>query len=244
MITDRARHYLFSLRELLTMAALAALGGVSGSAVSWVGASLRAAVGLPGGFQFMAGIHLLWLILAVGVVGKPGAGTVTGLLKGAVEFLSGNPHGLIVVLLSGMAGIVVDLVWILAGQRHRLVVYMLAGGLGAASNLLVFKLIVALPAYRSLNLVLIAIAVVAFISGAVLAGILGWSLLKALRRAGLVGTRWPHCSERRTASAWLGIGAFGLLVVFVGTAIVFSLSGAENPGSGKRPIVREVPTMP
>ena len=37
------RHF-FSLHEALIMAALAALGGVSGSAVSWVGASLHAVV--------------------------------------------------------------------------------------------------------------------------------------------------------------------------------------------------------
>jgi energy-coupling factor transport system substrate-specific component len=186
-MTAPQHHHLFSLRELLSMAALAALGGVSSSAVSWVGASLHAAIGLPGGFQFMAGIHILWLILAVGVVGKPGAATVTGLLKGTVEFLSGNPHGLIVVFISGLAGIFVDLGWLLSGLRHRLVVYMLAGGVGAASNLLIVRLLVGAPASRSVNLALLALALVAFVSGAILAGALGWSLLHALRRAGVAG---------------------------------------------------------
>jgi energy-coupling factor transport system substrate-specific component len=244
MMTGRARRYLFSLRDLLTMAAFAALGGVSGSAVSWAGASLHAVVGLPGGFQFMAGIHILWLILAVGVVGKPGAATVTGLLKGAVEFLSGNPHGLIVVLLSGIAGIVVDLVWLPAGRRGGLLIYMLAGGLGAASNLLVFKLIVALPAYRSLNLALLAIAVIAFISGAILAGLLGWSLLQALRRAGVVGTVDQWSSRRPTASVWLGIGASGLLGVLIGTAVFFSLSGSAKSDGGESAALPEARPVP
>ena len=40
---------------------------------------------------------------------SPGAGTVTGLLKGGVELLTGNTHGLLVVLVDVVAGLLVDL---------------------------------------------------------------------------------------------------------------------------------------
>ncbi len=177
------------------MAALAALGGVSGSAVSLVGAAVHAAIGLPGGLQFMAGIHVLWLILAAGLIRKPGAATMTGLLKGVVELLSGNPHGLIAVLMSALAGLTVDLVWVLAGRRERVALFVLAGGMGAASNILIFKLVFSLPSHRVVNLGLAVVTGVAFLSGALLAGVLGWSLIHALRRAGVVGAQGPSLHE-------------------------------------------------
>jgi energy-coupling factor transport system substrate-specific component len=189
-MTDR-RHTFFSLHELLIMAALAALGGVTGSAVSLVGKALHAATGLPGGLQFLAGIHVLWLILAIGLIRKPGAATATALLKGVVELLSGNPHGLIVVLMSGLAGVVVDLAWSLTGRRVGVITFMLVGGLGAASNMLIFKFVLSLPSQRAVNLALFALAGIAFLSGVVLAGALGWSLIQALRRAGAAGVQGP-----------------------------------------------------
>ena len=195
------RGQFFSLHELLIMAALAALGGVSGSAVSWIGHAVRTVTGIPGGLQFMAGAHVLWLILAVGLIRKPGAATVTGLLKGAVELLSSNPHGVLVLLMSGLGALCVDLVWILLGRRDRLLVYMLAGGLGAASNMLVFKIIYSLPSSRVLTIALATLTPVAFVSGALLAGLLGWSLLRALRRAGAAGTQGP--GEARPAGPGL-----------------------------------------
>ena len=75
----RKRSEFFSLHDLLTMAALAALGGVSGAVVSIIRAAVHAIVVLPGGMQFLAGIHVLWLILAVGLVRRPGAATLPGL---------------------------------------------------------------------------------------------------------------------------------------------------------------------
>ncbi len=218
---SRSRPHFFSLHELLIMAALAALGGVSGSAVSLVGAAIHAFIGLPGGLQFMAGIHILWLVLAVGLIRKPGAATVTAVLKGVVELLSGNPHGLIVVLMSGLGGIVVDLVWLLAARRDRVYVYMLAGGLGAASNLLIFKLMFSLPSGRAVDTALWFLSGVAFVSGAWLAGLLGWSLMQALRRAGVVGVLRPTQAGQTAAQTWLSAGAIGTLVVLTGLAVYF-----------------------
>lgn len=222
----------FSLHELLIMAALAALGGVSGSAVSWVGAGLRAITGMPGGLQFLAGIHVLWLVLAVGLIRKPGAATLTGVLKGAVELLSGNPHGLLVLLMSGLGGLAVDLVWLLTGRRDRLITYALAGGFGAASNLLVFKLIYSLPSNRAVSLGLGALTVVAFASGAVLAGLLGWSLMDALRRAGVAGTQAPAQTGTPGIRTWIGAGLVGAVAVLLGMGVYFGGAQTDNKGNG------------
>ncbi|MFH0981047.1 MAG: ECF transporter S component [Planctomycetota bacterium] len=221
----------FSLHELLIMAALAALGGVSSSAVSWVGGVVHTLTGLPGGLQSFAGIHVLWLVLAVGLVRKPGSATVTGLLKGAVELLSGSRHGLVVVLVSGLAGLTVDGVWILTGRRDRLVSYVLAGGLGAASNLLVFKLFYSLPSHRAVTIALAALTPVAFVSGAVLAGLLGWSLMDALRRAGVAGIQSPRETGPPGGRAWVGAGLLAFAAAVIGTALFF----ASAPGKAEPP---------
>ena len=236
MRPQRAHH--FTLHELLVIAALAALGGVSGSAVSWIGASVRAITGLPGNLQFMAGIHILWLVLAVGLIRKPGAATATGVLKGAVELLSGNPHGVIVVLMSALGGFVVDIVWVLAGRRDRLVVYLLAGGFGAASNLLIFRLIVALPDHRAVTMALAALTLVAFVSGMLLAGLLAWSLMDVLRRVGAAGAPPPRPARRPAWRMWLGIAA--VCTVLVSGAMGFFFSAFHNTARA----VQDAPVSP
>lgn len=224
-MTPADRHY-FSLHELLIMAALAALGGVSGSAVSLVGRALFAAIGLPGGLQFLAGLHVLWLVLAIGLIRKPGAATATALLKGSVELLTGNPHGLLVLALSGLAGVTVDVVWLLAAGRNRPWTYVLAGGFAAASNLIIFKLIVALPDHRGVTIGLIALTGVAFVSGAVLAGALGWALLEALRRSGVAGRQSTSAQLPAGRRGWVSVGVLGLVVMLCG--IVAYLAGVKS----------------
>jgi energy-coupling factor transport system substrate-specific component len=224
---SRQRHQFFSLHELLVIAALAALGGVTNSAVSMVRAAIHAVIVVPGGMQFLAGIHVVWLVIALGLIRKPGTGTVTGLLAGVVELLSGNPHGLLVVMYAGLAGVAMDAVWLLLGGRDHLVTYLLAAGVGAASNVAVFAFTASLPTQDAVLTALALMAVVAFISGAILGGLLGWWLLGALRRAGVVGvqpqTQKAH-GKRRT---WASVGAMGLTIALLGVAAYLAKARAD-----------------
>ena len=214
------RHHFFSLHELLIMASLAALGGVCSTMMSNIRAAVHAVVGLPGGMQFTAGVHVVWLVIAVALVRKPGAATVTGLLKGSVELLSGNLHGLLVVLYAVLAGVCVDLVWLLLGRRDRPVTYLLAGGVGTASNVLVLPFLASLPYDEGGLIAVIApLAAVAFVSGVLLAGLLGWSLLQTLRAAGVTGARPPEPSIRGSPRSWAGVGVLGIVLALAGTAI-------------------------
>ena len=103
------RRIYFTTRDLLMMAALAALGGVVSTYVNAIGDLFQSVLGFAGTTQWAAGLHVLWLTLAVGLTRKQGAGTITGLLKGGVELLTGNTHGLLVVLVDIVAGLLVDL---------------------------------------------------------------------------------------------------------------------------------------
>lgn len=192
----RTRYY-FSTRDLLMMAALAALGGVTSTYVNAVGDLFQSILGFAGTTQWAAGLHVLWLTLAVGLTGKQGTGTITGILKGALELLSGNTHGLLVVLVDVVAGVLVDLGFWSFRKKDALVAYVLAGGLASASNVFVFQLFAALPTDVLAYGAMLLVGGMAFISGVLFAGVLGWTLLNALRRAGVVKDRPSEPMGRR-----------------------------------------------
>jgi len=187
----RQHRYHFSTRDLLMMAALAALGGVASTYLNAVGHFFQSMLGFAGTTQWAAGLHVLWLTLAVGLTRKAGAGTVTGILKGVVELLAGSTHGLLVVLVSIVAGILVDLGFLPFRDKERLAAYAFAGGLASASNVFVFQLFASLPADVLAYGAMLLIGTVAFLSGILFAGLLARMLLNALREAGVVRDRPP-----------------------------------------------------
>ena len=200
-------------RDWLMMAALAALGGVTSTYINAIGDLAQSILGFAGSTQWAAGLHVLWLTLAIGLTGRVGAGTLTGILKGSVEFLTGNTHGLLVVLVDVVAGLLVDAVFLFFRRKDRLLAYILAGGLASASNVFVFQLFAALPADLLAYGALALVGGMAAISGVVFAGVLGWVLLGALRRAGVVKDLPAPPRDRRVAPVWVG-GAAILTILF------------------------------
>jgi energy-coupling factor transport system substrate-specific component len=196
------------------MAALAALGGVVSTYVNAIGDFFQSILGFAGTTQWAAGLHVLWLVLAVGLTKKQGAGTITGILKGGVELLTGNTHGLLVVLVDIVAGLLVDLGFLPFRDKDRLPAYCLAGGLASASNVLVFQLFASLPADALAYGVLLIVAGVAAASGVIFAGLLGYTLLRTLRRAGVVRDQAPTPMSRR------------IYIGFLATAVVLSIAFA------------------
>ncbi|MBN1922575.1 MAG: ECF transporter S component [Anaerolineae bacterium] len=206
------RHY-FSTRDLLMMAALAALGGVTGTYVTAAGKVLNSFVGAPGSMQWAAGLHVLWLVLAVGLTGKQGAGTVTAILKGVVELFTGNLHGILVVLVDVVAGLLVDLGFLPFRDKDRLPAYLVAGGLAAASNVFVFQLFAALPADILAYGAMLLAGLLAALSGVVFAGFLGHTLVAVLRRAGVIKDREARPMSRRAYPVFLAAVAVLAIVL-------------------------------
>lgn len=224
----RDRYY-FSTRDLLMMAALAALGGVTSTYVNMVGRVVQSFVKIPGGMQWAAGLHVLWLTLAVGLTGKQGAGAVTGVVKGVVELLTGNTHGLIVVLVDIVAGILVDVGFLPFRDKDRLPGYLLAGGLATLSNVFVFQLFAVLPADMLSYGAILLVGVMAGLSGVVFAGFLAHMLLCTLRRTGVVKDHAPQPMRRRAYAIFLIIA-----MLLAGTLAVY-LRGARR-GAAEIPI--------
>lgn len=213
--------YFYSTRDLLVMAALASLGGIAGTYINALGDAVQSVLGFAGTTQWAAGLHVLWLVLAAGIVKKPGTGTITGVLKGFVELLTGNTHGLLVLLVNLIAGVLVDLSLIPFGRKRNAWAYAFAGGLAAASNVFVFQLFASLPADLLAYGALALVGAVAFISGVVFAGILGWMLMNALQQAGVIKTvQEPETPKRLVVVFTLGAVLITvLLTLFLRSAL-------------------------
>jgi energy-coupling factor transport system substrate-specific component len=166
------------------MAVLAAVGGVMSAYVGYLGVMLNKLVGTPfGAGQFLAGLHVLWMVLAVVMTNRVGAATSAGLLKGTVEMLAGSSKGVLVILLSVVAGLIVDAVWALA-PRRGVYAAALAGGLATCSNVIMFLLFTS--TYQGLVWLFLILLAVSFVSGVLFAGLLVWNIAGTLDHAGIL----------------------------------------------------------
>jgi hypothetical protein len=168
----------FSTFQLILLALFAALIVVAKIA-------LRLPLQLPGhsGLFWMAII-----IVAVGVVHKPGAASLVGLTSGIIAgFLGMGDFGALNTFLSYTAvGVGTDLaLWLLGGNTENLVVAMLAATLGHMGKFLV-KWALGVVTGAPVGFVALGLfrALIGYIVFGALGGLLGAVTLKALRRAG------------------------------------------------------------
>ena len=190
----------FDVRDLVLIALLAAVGGVLSTYVGYLGNLINRLFGVPfGAGQLIAGVHVLWALLARAIIRKFGSGTLTGLIKGLVEFLSGGTHGIVIVLVSVIEGLFID-VGMSMSSRRSVGVMMLSGAVASATNVFVFQAIY----FANIPLVLLlGMASLALVSGAFFGGYLAWDLHDLLCTSNLIrpemGTqpRTRHIDWRR-----------------------------------------------
>ena len=138
----------------------------------------------PGLAGLMGGIWLLGGVLGGLIIRKPGAAIFVEFVAAMVPALIGNQWGMTTLasgLLQGLGAELIFLVFLY--KRWGIPVAMLAG-IGAACLEWVFEIFVWYAAktteYKAFYLLFLAI------SGAVLAGLLGWLLTQALARTGVL----------------------------------------------------------
>lgn len=170
---------------------VAAVLGVALGLVFWgwntVGyAWFVAADGLTPGFGGVAvGIWLLGGVVGGLVIRKPGAALVVEVVAAIVSMLIGNVWGVSTILSGLVQGLGAELIFALfLYRRFGLGVAALAG-VGAAAAAWVFELfygsspnILKSLEFNSIYLVCVAV------SGAILAGVVGWLLVRALAKTG------------------------------------------------------------
>jgi len=209
--------FYFSTRDLLIMAVLAALGGVTSTYINTVSDAVHAILGFPGASQWAAGFHVIWVVLAMGITGKPGTGIITGALKGGIELMSGNSHGVIILLVDMVAGLLVDFGFFLFRNKQSLWPFLLAGSLASGSNVLVFQIFATLPQNIVAASAIAILFLIAFISGAIFGGLIPKLLVNSLTKAGVIKTPRRTADGHKVALLVILAVAFlaGLLAIFL-----------------------------
>jgi len=190
---------LLTSRELSLIIILSSLGGVMSVPIGHAGNMLKAVPVLPvGSSQAISGLHVIWLVLASVLVRRKGAGTMTGIIKGLVEMFLFSYHGIFVLIISTVEGLVVDIVLALL-RRVNTRSLCLAGGLSSASNVSVTQFIIApqLPLF-----VFAFMYLASFVSGLFFAGYLGKRVLDIISSSTRLSPgpgNTPHNLRARTS---------------------------------------------
>lgn len=174
-----------STMDLLVMAAVGVVGAVFSSRV-WplvmnIATPVFAFLG-PVGWIGASGIYLIWPAIVGCLVAKAGAVSLYGVIQGFVEMLFGNPFGLMAMVYSGLEGLGVDIGMGLSKWKPTLPTVMLGAGLG---SLFVGEIYIFLFNMNTPNTIIVG-GITAFISGAVLGGLVGWLIAQALYKTGVV----------------------------------------------------------
>lgn len=150
----------------------------------WTAAS-PAFVGFPPLQGFMYGVWLLPAVLVPLVIRRPGAALLGEGVAAVASALFGAPWGLLTIVYGLMQGGAAELVFAMGlYRRWGLLTCVLAGAAAGAAAVLL-DLVVYYPDWAANYQVLYAALVIP--SAAVVAGVGGWLLVRALARTGVLG---------------------------------------------------------
>lgn len=227
---DEGRPVRISVRDLVLIALLAAVGGVLSTYIGYIGNLINRLFGVPfGAGQIIAGLHIIWPLLARSLIGRFGSGTLTGLFKGMIEFLAGGTHGVVIVLVSFVEGLLVDL-GMGVSRRPGLPLTMAAGAVASASNVFIFQALYFSGV--SIGFILV-MAGLSFVSGAFFGGYLTWDLRRLLVASRLVSREAEP--RRPSIRSWRRHAVTGMVVLaLLGGSVYYYVAVYDpfaDPGS-------------
>ena len=171
--------------DLITAAMLAVAFGVAfWSFDTFVYPALAAVfVGFPPAGELALGVWLVPAIVGGLIIRRPGAALFTELVAANIELILGNGWGAGVLLSALLQGLGVELVLALfRWRRFGLAIAVLGGMLSAILEITCYEWWAYVPGYSvAWRLVYLGCGIV---SGALIAGVGGWALVRALARTG------------------------------------------------------------
>lgn len=178
-------HY-FSTRDLLYLCTIGMIGGIISSIVPF---KYLVTFWFPftGGGQLVAGHHVLWMTMAYGFTRKSGAPIVTSAVKGLFEFMIGDTIGIFVLVLNLVEGAGTDAFFFIARKLKEdktKLGWALAGAAGTFIQVPILWWITGRFALLPWVLTVIAL-MFSFISGVLIAGLLGRATILMLGKAGI-----------------------------------------------------------
>ena len=224
-------------RDIVTIAILSSLGGALSTFVGYLGNMVNLALGVPfGAGQFMAGLHVFWLVLIRILVPRSGTGTIAGLLKGMVEMFTGSTHGVVVVLVSLAQGLVIDLGVRIAGNGRNpgsRLIWWITAGLSSAVNVVVFQILYFTGAPIWYAAYIGFLIILAFCSGVIFAGYFAWETLEFLEDTGLLsnGTNSSNAGKRTEKALTFRHLPAVFFVAFLVVGSAYYLTNVASPFS-------------
>ena len=156
-----------------------------------------ATAGFPPAGELMLGIWLIPAVVGALVIRRPGAALFTELVAANVELFLGNKWGAAVLLSGVLQGLGVELA--LALFRHRrfgVVVAVLGGVLSAVFEIVFYEWYSYVAEYSTAwKAIYLGCGMV---SGAIIAGVGGWALVRGLARAGALNAFPPGQEVRES----------------------------------------------
>ncbi len=175
----------FATADLLTMAAVAVVGAILSSylwpALMNIATPLFAFLG-PIGWIGVSGVYVITPTIIALLIRRPGAVTLYSIVQGFVEMLFGNSFGPMAMVYSGLEGLGIDIGMAIFRYKGGLFAAMVAAGIG---SLFVDEVYIFLFGLQSAYTIIVG-GLTALISGAVLGGLVGWLIVQALAKTGVV----------------------------------------------------------
>ncbi len=197
LVKRRRKNPYFQTSDLVIIALFSSLGGIFSTFIGYLANLLNSILGIPfGGGQVLAGLHIFWLVFIFLLTDKKvGVAFSAGVLKGFVEFFTGNAHGLLVILLSSSQGLIFELILILFLGTKRRSIIAIAAGFAGLSNVLLQQL---LFFNSQIPITFIAlIGLISFVSGITLGGLFPLSVFYIFNRSPILQWRKPLSSSTR-----------------------------------------------
>jgi energy-coupling factor transport system permease protein len=180
----RRVNYRWRVVDIVIAAVLAVASGVVfwGWDAAWTPLSKPLDAALPGLDGLLGGIWLLPAVLVPLIVRKPGAALFAELVAATVEALLGNQWGALTLLSGLIQGAGAEIVFALfLYSNWRLWTALLAGA-GAGVGLAALDLTLYYAGAKPLFVTIYGVS--SIVSGAVLAGLLSWVIVRAIAQTG------------------------------------------------------------
>ena len=178
----------FTNLDLIYSSILGILGGIISSLIPF-GLLIKVWYPLTGGTQLVSGHHVIWASIIYGITKKKSTIFITMLSKGLLEFLLGDPWGLIIIGVNLMEALFLALGFYLMekiGEGETKLGWGIAGGMGNFFQAPFFWI---LNQRWFLHWTLWILAFMfAFISGVLIVGLLGRTVKNSLIKAGVPTT--------------------------------------------------------
>jgi len=173
---------LYSSQDLLYIAVMSALGLAVKPIVTPLIHIVSAPLMIPGG-SLAGGFYMMWLVLAVLIVKKPGTGTLVGVVQAIVMISLGyfGSHGAVSLISYTLPGLIADFAALVFRKADSPLSHVMI----CSSANITGALIVTFLVMRLAFLPMIISVVAASVSG-IIGGILSYSILKKLNKYKLI----------------------------------------------------------